>query len=125
MHSSDIGGVHEQLRRYRPTFLLAVPRVLEEVYDQARRQTDDARRGWLFNAAEQVAERYSRALDDHGGPGVWLRLAHGASDRVAYRALRDSLGGRCRTVIVGGAPMDERLSHFFRGAGVRVLEATA
>ncbi|WP_018785798.1 long-chain fatty acid--CoA ligase [Micromonospora sp. CNB394] len=122
VHSADIAGVLEQLRRHRPTFILAVPRVFEKMYHRARQKAEDAHRGWLFTAAEQVAVRYSRALDRTGGPGILLRAAHALLDLLAYRKLRAALGGRCRMAIVGGAPLGARLGHFFRGAGVTVLE---
>ncbi|MEU5948817.1 long-chain fatty acid--CoA ligase [Micromonospora sp. NPDC047465] len=122
VHSADIGGVLDQLRRYRPTFVLAVPRVFEKIYDRARRKAADEHRGWLFAVADRVAVRYSRALDTRGGPGTVLRLAHLVCDVLVYRKLRAALGGRCRVAIVGGAPLAPRLAHFLRGAGLTVLE---
>ncbi|MEV7229074.1 long-chain fatty acid--CoA ligase [Polymorphospora sp. NPDC051019] len=125
VHSADTSGVMEQLRKYRPTFILAVPRVFEKLHAQARQKANDSRRGRLFAAADRVAVRYSRALDKPGGPGGpggLLRLARAGCDLLAYRKLRAALGGRCRMAIVGGAPLGERLGHFFRGAGIVVLE---
>ncbi|MEU4782106.1 AMP-dependent synthetase/ligase [Micromonospora sp. NPDC023633] len=122
VHSADITGVLDQLGRFRPTFILAVPRVFEKMYNRARQKADEAHRGWLFSLADQVAVRYSRATDSPGGPGAPLRLAHLLFDALAYRKLRAALGGRCRMAIVGGAPLGEHLGHFFRGAGVTVLE---
>nr|WP_230416386.1 AMP-dependent synthetase/ligase [Micromonospora tarapacensis] len=122
VHSADVSGVLDQLRRFRPTFILAVPRMFEKMHDQARRSAEDTHRGWLFSLAERAAVRYSRGLDTPTGPGAPLRLAHLLFDLVAYRKLRSALGGRCRLAIVGGAPLGERLGHFFRGAGITVLE---
>ncbi|MER7334730.1 MULTISPECIES: AMP-dependent synthetase/ligase [unclassified Micromonospora] len=122
VHSADIGGVLNQLRRYRPTFVLAVPRVFEKIYDRARRKAAEEHRGWLLTIADQVAVRYSHALDTPGGPGTVLRLAHLVCDVLVYRKLRAALGGRCEVAIVGGAPLAERLAHFFRGSRLTVLE---
>jgi long-chain acyl-CoA synthetase len=122
VHSADIGGVLDQLRRYRPTFVLAVPRVFEKIYDRARRKAADEHRGWLFTIADRVAVRYSRALDTRGGPRPLLRLARLVFDLLVYRRLRAALGGRCRVAIVGGAPLGQRLAHFFRGSGLTVIE---
>ncbi|MFB6395058.1 long-chain fatty acid--CoA ligase [Polymorphospora sp. 2-325] len=122
VHIGDMSEVLDQLPKYRPTFILAVPRVFEKLHAQARQKADDDRRGRLFAAADRVAVRYSRALDEPGGPGVLLRLARSGYDLLAYRKLRAALGGRCRMAIVGGAPLGERLGHFFRGAGIVVLE---
>ncbi|WP_012182703.1 AMP-dependent synthetase/ligase [Salinispora arenicola] len=122
VHSADIRGVLEQLRRHRPSFVLAVPRVFEKMHNRARQQAEDTHRGWLFRLAEQVAVRYSHALDASWGPNPLLRLARGGFDLLVYRKLRAALGGRCRAAVVGGAPLGERLGHFFRGAGLLVLE---
>ncbi|MEN3615566.1 long-chain fatty acid--CoA ligase [Plantactinospora sp. ZYX-F-223] len=122
VHSADTAGVLDQLHRYRPTFILAVPRVFEKMYARARQTADDAHRGWLFSAADTVAVRHSRAVQTQRGPGPLLRLARLVFDALVYRKLRATLGGRCRMAIVGGAPLGERLGHFYRGAGVTVLE---
>ncbi|MET7401245.1 long-chain fatty acid--CoA ligase [Dactylosporangium sp. NPDC005572] len=122
VHSADLAGVLEQLRRHRPTFILAVPRVFEKMHYQARQKAGGGLRGRLFTVADRVAVRYSRALDTARGPGRLLRLVHAVCDVMVYRKLRAALGGRCRTAIVGGAPLGVRLGHFFRGAGITVLE---
>ncbi|MEU5942295.1 AMP-binding protein [Micromonospora sp. NPDC047548] len=122
VHSADTTSVRDQLRTHRPTFILAVPRVFEKMHIRARQEAHDARRGGLFALADRVAVRYSRAMDTQAGPGVTLRLARLAFDALVYRQVRAALGGRCDLAIVGGAPLGERLAHFFRGAGVTILE---
>lgn len=122
VHSASMSGVMDQLRRYRPTFVLAVPRVFERMYNRARQKAIENHQGRLFAIADRVAVRYSRALDRPSGPGPALRLARRVFDLLVYRKLRAALGGRCRVAIVGGAPLGERLGHFFRGAGLTPLE---
>ncbi|SCG52144.1 long-chain acyl-CoA synthetase [Micromonospora echinaurantiaca] len=122
VHSADMSGVLDQLRKYRPTFILAVPRMFEKMYNRARQKADEANRTRLFDLADRLAVRYSRALDTPRGPGPLLRLAHVVFEVLAYRKLRATLGGRCRLAIVGGAPLADRLGHFFRGAGMALLE---
>ncbi|MEU2170715.1 AMP-dependent synthetase/ligase [Micromonospora chersina] len=122
VHSASMSGVMDQLRRYRPTFVLAVPRVFERMYNRAQQKAIEKHQGRLFAVADRVAVRYSRALDRPSGPGRLLRLARRVFDLLVYRKLRAALGGRCRVAIVGGAPLGERLGHFFRGAGLTPLE---
>ncbi|MFG3301838.1 AMP-dependent synthetase/ligase [Micromonospora chersina] len=122
VHSASMSGVLDQLRRYRPTFVLAVPRVFERMYNRAQQKAIEKHQGRLFAVAERMAVRYSRALDRPSGPGRMLRLARRVFDLLVYRKLRAALGGRCRVAIVGGAPLGERLGHFFRGAGLTPLE---
>lgn len=122
VHSPNVASALQQLRTHRPTFILAVPRVFEKMYDQARQKADEARRGGLFTLADRTAVRYSRALDTAGGANALLRLVHKVCDVVVYRKLRAALGGRCHMAVVGGAPLGESLGHFYRGAGITVLE---
>ncbi|MFB9544016.1 AMP-dependent synthetase/ligase [Micromonospora sagamiensis] len=126
VHVADPTGVVDQLQRFRPTFVLAVPRVFEKLHDRVRQRAGDGRRatvrGWATEAAYRVAVAYSRRLDTAAGPGTALRLAHRLCDLVAYRRVRRVLGGRCRLAFVGGAPLSEGMAHFFRGAGILLLE---
>ncbi|MBB4961143.1 AMP-dependent synthetase/ligase [Micromonospora polyrhachis] len=121
-HSADVKNLVPELQRFRPTFILSVPRVFEKVYNGARQKAQAEGKGKIFDRAEQVAVAYSEALDTPSGPGLWLRLQHALFDRLVYRKLRDALGGRCRDAISGGAPLGARLGHFFRGIGVPVVE---
>jgi long-chain acyl-CoA synthetase len=117
----NIKNLVADLARVRPTFILAVPRVFEKVYDNARQKAHSEGNGRIFDAAEATAIAYSRALEN-GGPGVVLRLKHMLFDRLVYSKLRAALGGRCTAAISGGAPLGERLGHFYRGVGLLVLE---
>ncbi|MEU6791124.1 long-chain fatty acid--CoA ligase [Nonomuraea wenchangensis] len=120
-HSADRGRLAEDLAALRPSFMLAVPRVFERVYNAAQQRAHAQGRGRIFDWAERAAVAYSQALED-GRPGRRLRLVHRLCDRLVYRRLRAALGGRVGYAISGGAPLGVRLGHFFRGAGVTVLE---
>ncbi|HEU5108856.1 MAG TPA: AMP-dependent synthetase/ligase, partial [Micromonosporaceae bacterium] len=121
-HSPDVKNLVSDLQLYRPTFLLAVPRVFEKVYNNARHRAHAGGKGGIFDRADEAAVAYSRALDTPGGPGVGLRLRHALLDKLVYGKIRAALGGRCDAVISGGAPLGDRLGHFFRGIGVTILE---
>ncbi|MCX9190829.1 long-chain fatty acid--CoA ligase [Carbonactinospora thermoautotrophica] len=120
-HASDTKKVVEYLGEYKPTFILSVPRVFEKVYNSASQKAHTAGKGKIFDAAAATAIAYSEALD-RGGPGLGLRLKHAMFDRLVYGKLRAALGGQARWAISGGAPLGERLGHFFRGIGLNVLE---
>jgi long-chain acyl-CoA synthetase len=120
-YSSGVNTIMDDLRSFEPTFLLAVPRVFEKVFNTASQRATADGAGGVFDRATDTAIAYSRALDD-GKAGLTLRLRHAFFDRVVYAKLRAVLGGRCRFAITGGAPLGERLSHFYRGIGVTVLE---
>ncbi len=120
-HTPDVRNLLEDLGAFRPTFVLAVPRVFEKVYNSAKAKAEGDGKGRIFDRAAQVAIDWSRAQDT-GGPGLALRVQHALFDRLVYGKLRAALGGRCAGAISGGAPLGERLGHFFRGIGVTVFE---
>jgi long-chain acyl-CoA synthetase len=120
-HTADVKRVTEELGEYAPTFVLSVPRVFEKVYNSAEQRAEAAGKGKIFRQAADVAVAYSKALD-RGGPGIILRVKHAVFDRLVYSKIRGVLGGRARFAVSGGAPLGERLGHFFRGVGLIVLE---
>jgi long-chain acyl-CoA synthetase len=124
-HSASMQTVPTDLQELRPTFVLGVPRVFEKVFNSAAQTATAEGRGRVFDLATRTAIRYSQARDGDGDgdrPSVALRLRHALFDRLVYGRLRDSLGGRCRYAVSGGAPLGERLAHFYRGIGLTVLE---
>lgn len=120
-HSADIKQLLPGLQSFRPTFLLAVPRVFEKVYNSAQQKAAADGKGSIFDTAAQVAIDYSVALDN-GGPSLLLRLKHAVFDRLVFGKLRHAMGGNMRWAVSGGAPLGARLGHFFRGIGVTILE---
>lgn len=120
-HTSDVKNLRPQLESFRPTALLAVPRVFEKFAANAERTAATTGRGRLFAWAEATAVEYSRALDG-GGPSWWLRARRRVFDRVVYARLRAALGGRVIHAVSGAAPLSPRLAHFLRGIGLIVLE---
>ncbi|MEU4447486.1 long-chain fatty acid--CoA ligase [Actinosynnema sp. NPDC050801] len=120
-HTADVKNLVDDLQSFRPTFVVAVPRVFEKVYNGAKQKAHAAGKGKIFDAAEATAVAYSQALDT-GGPGLGLKLKHALFAKLVYSKLQAALGGRCTNAVSGGAPLGERLAHFFRGIGVPVLE---
>ncbi len=121
-HTPDVSNLVDDLNGFKPTFVLAVPRVFEKVYNGAKQRAHADGKGAIFDRADRVAVGYSQALDRKRGPGVLLRTQHRLFDRLVYGRLRAALGGECRAAISGGAPLGDRLAHFFRGIGVTVYE---
>jgi len=123
-HTADVSNLLADLQEFQPTFLLAVPRVFEKVYNAAKQRAYASRKGRIFELAERTAVAYSMALDAGAGGRVPARIAlsHKVFDRLVYAKLMSALGGRCTAAISGGAPLGERLGHFFRGIGLVVYE---
>jgi long-chain acyl-CoA synthetase len=120
-HTPNVSDLLPDLASFRPTFLLAVPRVFEKVYNGARQRAHDDGKGRIFDAAADTAIAWSQA-QDAGGAGLGLRLRHALFDKLVYHKLRAAVGGGVVAAVSGAGPLGERLGHFFRGVGLPVLE---
>ena len=120
-HSADIKHLLDDLAVFKPTFILAVPRVFEKVFNTASQRAVADGKGRIFNRAAEVAIAWSRGQES-GKRSVLVKAQHAAFDRLVYGRLRDALGGQCEYAVSGGAPLGDRLGHFYRGIGVNVLE---
>ncbi|MGZ4450591.1 MAG: AMP-dependent synthetase/ligase, partial [Nocardioides sp.] len=120
-HSADIKNLVADLGEFKPTFILAVPRVFEKVFNTASQKATADGRGKIFDRAAETAIAYSRGLDK-GRPSLAVRAQHALFSRLVYGKLREALGGRCEYAVSGGAPLGDRLGHFYRGIGLVVLE---
>jgi long-chain acyl-CoA synthetase len=121
-HQPDSKNVGPAMASFHPTFLLAVPRVFEKVYNSAEQKAEAAGKGKIFRTAAYVAISYSKALDTPGGPSLVQKLRHTFFDVLVYKKLRAAMGGQVKYAVSGGAPLGARLGHFYRGIGLIVLE---
>ncbi|MET7295740.1 AMP-dependent synthetase/ligase [Streptomyces griseoloalbus] len=126
-HEPDIGGeaLSAALRTFRPTYLYAVPSLLEKIYKNFLRTAQQAGRGALFERAAGTARDFAAAVERQrlgrgSGPGLDLRLQHALYERTVYRKLRAALGGRVRRATSGGSPLSRDLSLFYEGIGIYV-----
>lgn len=121
-HCADVQGrLMQDLASFKPTFVLAVPRIFEKVYNGAEAKADAAGKGKIFRKAAAVSIKYSQAMDSGNIP-LPLKIQHAIFDKLVYSKIRHVLGGNVEAAISGGAALGARLGHFFRGAGIRVLE---
>jgi long-chain acyl-CoA synthetase len=121
-HQPDTTTVAASMQSFHPDFLLAVPRVFEKVYNSAEQKAEAGGKGKIFRKAVQVAIDYSRAQDTKKGPSLLLKLEHKVFDALVYKKLRAAMGGQVKYAVSGGAPLGDRLGHFFRSIGLVVLE---
>jgi long-chain acyl-CoA synthetase len=120
-HCGDITRLPADLGTFKPTFVLAVPRIFEKIYNGAEAKAEAAGKGKIFRKAADVAIAYSQAQDSKK-MSIGLTIKHGLFDKLVYSKIRAGMGGRVEAAISGGAPLGERLGHFYRGAGINILE---
>jgi long-chain acyl-CoA synthetase len=115
------------LAGFRPTFLLAIPYVLEKIYNTGRATAERMGRASSFDRAARIARRYGQAVEEAEcgtgpGPSPALRAARALYDPLVYRRIRTALGGRVKQIICGGSPLGRRLASFYTGAGIEIFE---
>ncbi|MFJ1972961.1 AMP-dependent synthetase/ligase [Streptomyces sp. NPDC087903] len=128
-HAPSLKAEHllPDLASFRPTCLLAIPYMLEKVFNTARAKAESGGRLSSFDRAVSVARRYGEALEAKQtgtgkGPSRALRTARACYDPLVYRRIRNAMGGRVRHAICGGSPLGRRLAAFYAGAGIEVYE---
>lgn len=120
-HQADTKQLLPALASFKPTFLLAVPRVFEKVYNSAEQKAEAGGRGKIFRAAAQVAVEHSKAVEAGSVP-FGLKLKFALYDRLVFSKLRAAMGGRVKYAVSGSAPLGSHLGHFYHSLGIKILE---
>ncbi len=121
-HQPDTRQLLPALGSFKPTFLLAVPRVFEKVYNSAEQKAEAGGKGKIFRAAAEVAIEHSRLLEEGKSIPFGMKLKFALFNKLVYGKLRDAMGGRVAYAVSGSAPLGARLGHFFHSLGVVILE---
>ncbi|WP_345750627.1 AMP-dependent synthetase/ligase [Microbacterium rhizophilus] len=121
-HEPNTKNLVKTLGSFKPSLLLAVPRVFEKVYNSAEQKTESEGKGRIFRAAASTAIEHSRRLQDGEKIGLALRIKFALFDKLVYSKLRELMGGRVQYAVSGSAPLGPRLGHFFHSLGIKILE---
>lgn len=121
-HQPDTKNLLPALGSFKPTFLLAVPRVFEKVYNSAEQKAEAGGKGKIFRAAAHTAVEHSTLQEEGKKVPLGTRIKFALFDRLVYSKLREAMGGRVVYAVSGSAPLGPRLGHFFHSLGVVILE---
>ena len=125
-----VDKIIENLPVVRPTYMAAVPRIFEKVYNgvAAKAREGGAAKYRIFQWAAEVAREYAKAEQDNfrhtGNRTVPFGLAakHKVADTLVYAKIREAFGGRLRACVSGSAALAPEIGYFFASAGVHILE---
>ena len=120
-HQSDTKQLLPAMASFQPTFLLAVPRVFEKVYNSSEQKAEAGGKGRIFRKAAEVAIAHSKALDSGSVP-FGLSLQFAVLDRLVLSKIRAAMGGKVKYAVSGSAPLGLRLGHFYRSLGITIME---
>lgn len=103
------------LRSFKPTYLLGVPRVFEKVYNAASQKAGAGIRGRVFAKAFDHFVQWSKDEQDEGHHSMVARAEHSFFMSVVGKSIRSALGPNLKYLACGGAPLNVDLAHFFNG----------
>ena len=103
------------LRSFKPTYLLGVPRVFEKVYNAASQKAGAGIRGRVFAKAFDHFVQWSKDEQETGHHSIAARAEHSFFMSVVGKSIRSALGPNMRYLACGGAPLNVDLAHFFNG----------
>ncbi|MBW3080796.1 long-chain fatty acid--CoA ligase [Bifidobacterium sp. 79T10] len=119
--SGNLKTILSDFAAFKPTFILAVPRIFEKIYNAASQKAGAGLKGRIFAGATGVARAWS-AAQQSGPIPFWLNLKHAVYSRLVYRSIMQVFGGHVEYAVCGGAPLDKSIAHFFNGIGLPLLE---
>ncbi|MFE0175036.1 AMP-dependent synthetase/ligase [Streptomyces sp. NPDC059002] len=125
-----VDKIIENLPVVQPTYMAAVPRIFEKVYNgvAAKARAGGGAKYKIFQWAAEVAREHAKASQDNfrrtGTASVPFGLGakHKVADALVYSKLREAFGGRLRAAVSGSAALAPEIGYFFAGAGIHILE---
>ena len=122
--SESLLKLPQDIRKVRPTILLAPPRMWERIYfticTELRKRSAASRKAFYTGLALALAAaRYRRA----GKPvPIRIRAPLALADRLLFRKVRSRFGGRLRMPASGAAPLSKDLAEFYEAVGMPLIE---
>ncbi|MFC9929457.1 AMP-dependent synthetase/ligase [Streptomyces sp. NPDC127190] len=125
-----VDKIIENLPVVRPTYMAAVPRIFEKVYNgvAAKAREGGPAKYRIFQWAAEVSREYAKVSQDNfrrtGNRSVPFGLAakHKVADTLVFAKLREAFGGRLRACVSGASALAPEIGYFFAGAGIHILE---
>ncbi|MEU9065587.1 AMP-dependent synthetase/ligase [Streptomyces sp. NPDC048109] len=125
-----VDKIIENLPVVQPTYMAAVPRIFEKVYNgvAAKARAGGGAKYKIFQWAAGVAREYAKVTQDNfkrtgtASAPAGLRTKHAVADKLVYAKIREAFGGRLRACVSGSAALAPEIGYFFAGAGIHILE---
>nr|WP_167307550.1 MULTISPECIES: AMP-dependent synthetase/ligase [Streptomyces] len=125
-----VDKIIENLPVVQPTYMAAVPRIFEKVYNgvAAKARAGGGAKYKIFQWAAGIAREYAKVTQDNfrrtgtASAPAGLRTKHAVADRLVYAKIREAFGGRLRACVSGSAALAPEIGYFFAGAGIHILE---
>ena len=100
--SNNLKTILSDFGEFKPSFILAVPRIFEKVYNAASQKAGAGDEGAHLRQAAATAREWSHAQQEGNGFSASLRMRHAMYDRLIYRTIMGVFGGHCEYAVSGG-----------------------
>ncbi|MFD7684604.1 MULTISPECIES: AMP-dependent synthetase/ligase [unclassified Streptomyces] len=125
-----VDKIIENLPVVQPTYMAAVPRIFEKVYNgvAAKARAGGGAKYKIFQWAAEVSREYAKVSQDNfrrtGSASVPFALGakHKVADTLVFAKIREAFGGNLRACVSGSAALAPEIGYFFAGAGIHILE---
>ncbi|MDQ1045467.1 long-chain fatty acid--CoA ligase [Streptomyces sp. V4I2] len=125
-----VDKIIENLPVVRPTYMAAVPRIFEKVYNgvAAKARAGGGAKYKIFKWAAELAREYAKVTQDNfrrtgtASAPFGLSAKHKVADALVYAKIREAFGGNLRACVSGSAALSPEIGYFFSGAGIHILE---
>ncbi|HEY1088277.1 MAG TPA: long-chain fatty acid--CoA ligase, partial [Archangium sp.] len=119
-----VDKIVENLGQVKPTFVAAVPRIFEKVYNKVIDgvKKDGGAKYAIFKWSLEVGREVSKLKQQRKEPGGLLAFKYGIATKLVFSKLQNRFGGRLRYFVSGSAPLSREMAEFFHAAGILILE---
>ncbi len=105
--NENLRAVSENLKRYRPTYILLVPLFVESMYKKVWKEAERTHKAGMLRFLLHLSDGLRRL-------GIDLR-------KTFFRSVREAFGGRLIKIVCGGAPIRPELGAFFESIGITLI----
>ncbi|MEA5575761.1 long-chain fatty acid--CoA ligase [Anabaena sp. UHCC 0451] len=139
---TNLRSVKEDLKEFKPNFMIAVPRLWESIYEGVQKQfrSQPANKQKLIKFLLDMSQKYitarriaqglsldhvnASAMEKFGAKIVELGLSpfQALGEKLVYAKVREATGGKIKQVISGGGALPRHIDNFFEIIGVEILQ---
>ncbi|MEA5572841.1 long-chain fatty acid--CoA ligase [Calothrix sp. UHCC 0171] len=138
---TNLRSIKSDLKKFAPNYIIAVPRLLESIYEGIQKQFRDqpASKQRLVSNLLGISENYIKArriaqgldLENFQASALQRLLAslkatvlsplHAVGDKLVYSKVREATGGKVKQMVSGGGALPRHIDLFFEIVGVEIL----
>jgi len=124
-YAEDVFSLPRDIVEVEPTFFMSTPRFFEKYYNQIWGTIEEAPwfRRAVIDLSLKIGNRVKECRQMKSAIPWYLNLLSGLAYLVTFRKIRKMFGGRIKTFLSAGAPIADKIVHFFASIGLPIYVA--